>query len=61
MNVSGHVILNFVGTILTRQRRQVKSSSIHKYFLQRLFSTSIGKSFSLLYPEAMISLLFFGL
>ena len=54
INVSVHVILNFVGTLLTRQHHQLKSSGIHKYFLQRLVATSIGKQFSLLYPEAMI-------
>ena len=54
MNISGHVILNFVGTLLTRQKHELKSSSIHKYFLQRLVSTSIGFSVSLLYPEAMM-------
>ena len=54
MNVSGHVILNFVGTLLTRKRHQLKSSSIHKYFLQRLVSTTIGDSVSLLYPEGML-------
>ena len=54
MNISGHVILNFVGSLLTRKKHDLKSSSIHKYFLQRLVTTSIGKSVSLLYPEAML-------
>ena len=54
MNVSGHVILNFVGYLLTRKRHELKCSSITKYFLQRLVCTSLGKSVSLLYPEAML-------
>ena len=54
MNITGHVILNFVGSLLTRKRHQLKSSSIHKYFLQRIVTTSIGKSVSLIYPEAML-------
>ena len=54
MSISGHVILNFVGTLLTRQRHQLKTSSIHKYFLQRLVATSIGDSISLLFPEGML-------
>ena len=54
MSISGHVVLNFVGSLLTRKRHALKSSSLHKYFLQRLVSTSIGKSVSLLYPEAML-------
>ena len=33
VNISGHVILNFVGTLLTRKQHTLKSSSIHKYFL----------------------------
>ena len=49
INISGHVLLNFVG-----KRYRLKSSSIHKYFLQRLVSTTIGNSISLLYPEGML-------
>ena len=62
MNVSGHMILNFVG-ILTRQRHQLKSSSIHKYLLQRLVHHPhlLVKPVSLfLYPEEMISPSIFG-
>ena len=47
VNISGHVMLNFVGTVLTRERHLLKPSSIHKYFLQRIVATSIGKSVSL--------------
>ena len=54
MSISGHVILNFVETLLTRQRHQSKTSSIHKYFLQRLVATLIGDSISLLYPGVML-------
>ena len=54
VNISSYVILNFVGTLLTRQRHLLKPSSIHKYFLQRIVATSIGKSVNLLYPEGML-------
>ena len=54
VNISGHVMLNFVGTVLTRERHLLKPSSIHKYFLQRIVATSIGKSVSLLYPEGVL-------
>ena len=54
MNISGHIILNFVGTLLTRKQYQLKSSSIHKYILQRLVSTTIVHSLPLLYPERML-------
>ena len=54
VNIFGRVILNFVGTLLTRQRHQLKSSSIHKYFLQRIVTTSIGESVSLLFPEGIL-------
>ena len=54
INISVHVLLNFVGILLTRKRYQLKSSSIHKYFLQCLVSTTIGNSIPLLYPEGML-------
>jgi hypothetical protein len=54
MDISGYVILNFVGSLLTKQRHELKSLSIHKWFLQRLVATSFGKSVSLAYPEGMM-------
>ena len=54
MNISGHVILNFVGTLISWKWYQLESSSIHKYFLQHLVSTTIGHSLPLLYPEGML-------
>lgn len=53
MNITGHVILNKVGSLLTQKRYELKSLSLHKYFLQQIVSISIGKSVSLLCPEAM--------
>ena len=35
MSFSGHIIRNFVDTLLTRQRHQLKTSSIHKYFFYK--------------------------
>ena len=52
--VSGHVILNQNGTVLTRKKHQIKGSSIHKFFLQKICATNIGSSIPLLYPESML-------
>ena len=54
MVISGHVLLNQCGTLLTRKKYQIKGSSRHKFFLQRICATTIGSSIPLLYPEAMI-------
>lgn len=54
IHVSGHVLLNQCGSLLTRKTHQINGSSKHKYFLQKICSTSIGKSIPLLYPEGMI-------
>ena len=54
VHVSGHVILNQNGTILTRKKHQIKGSSIHKFFLQKMCSRQIGSSIPLLYPESML-------
>ncbi len=52
--IEGHVILNQCGTILSRKRHQIKGANVQKAFLQRIASTSIGVSSSLMYPEAML-------
>jgi hypothetical protein len=52
--VSGHVVLNQCGTLLTRSKHQIKGSSKHKFFLQKIHSTSPGNCSPLLYPEYMI-------
>ena len=54
MVVSGHVLLNQCGTLLTRSHHQIRGSSKHKFFLQGIVANSFGKSVPLLYPEAMI-------
>ena len=52
--VSGHVILNQCGSLLSRPNHEIKGSSKHNYFLQKIHSTSDGKSIPLLYPESML-------
>ena len=54
VHVSGHVILNQNGTVLSRKKHQIKGSSIHKFFLQKICATHIGSSVPLLYPESML-------
>ena len=54
LHISGHVILNQNGTVLTRKKHQIKGSSVHKFFLQKICATNIGSSIPLLYPEAML-------
>ena len=54
MNISRHVLLNLFGTLLTRKKYYFKSLCIHKYFLQRLVSTTIGNYILLLHPEGML-------
>ena len=52
VKIAGHVILNQCGTLLTRQKYQLKGSSRHKYFIQKLVATCKGTSIPLMYPEA---------
>ena len=52
--VSGHVILNQCGSLLCRLDHQIKGSSKHNFFLQKIHSTSHGESIPLLYPESML-------
>ena len=54
--VSGHVILNQCGSLLCRSKHQIKGSSKHKFFLQKIHATSPGNSIPLLYPEHMLFL-----
>ena len=54
VQVSGHVLLNQCGTILTRQKHEISGSSVQKAFLQRICSTLVGKSVALMYPEGML-------
>ena len=46
--------MNQCGTLLTRSKHQIKGSSKHNWFLQKIHSTSVGNSLPLLYPENMI-------
>jgi hypothetical protein len=52
--VSGNVIMNQCGTLLTRKKHQIKGSSLHKWFMERICAVNIGTSIPLLYPEAML-------
>jgi hypothetical protein len=52
--VSGHVILNQCGSLLSRRNHDIRGSSKHKFFLQKIHATSDGESIPLLYPESMI-------
>ena len=54
VHVSGHVLMNQCGSLLTRKNHEIRGSSKHRFFLQRISATSIGTSIPLLYPEAMI-------
>lgn len=54
MSISGYVVLNQCGTCLARWQYDINGSSKHKFFLQKITATSIGKSIPLLYPEAML-------
>ena len=52
--ISGHVLLNQCGTLLTRKKHQIKVNSRHNYFLQRICATSIGEYILLMYPEGIL-------
>ena len=56
MVISGQVILNQCGTLLTRKKRQIKGSIRDNLFLQQACATTIGSSIPLLHHEAMIFL-----
>ena len=53
ISVSGHDLVNQCGSLLTRKNLEIKGFSNHKYFLQRICATSIGKV-PIRYPEAMV-------
>ena len=44
ITVSGHVMLNQNGTVLTRKKHQINGSSLHKFFLQKICATTVGSS-----------------
>jgi len=52
--ISGHVLLNQCGTLLTRRKHQPKGNSRHKFFPRRICATSIGTSIPLMYPEGVL-------
>ena len=52
--VTGNVLLNQCGTLLTRNTSQIKGSSRGKLLLQKICASTIGKSVPLLQPEATI-------
>ena len=54
LSVSGHVLLNQCGSLLTRRKHKLNGSSKHKYFLQRICASTIGISVPLVYPEGMM-------
>ena len=54
IRVSGHVILNQCGSLLSRTNDDIKGSSKHKFFLQKIHSSFDGESIPLLYPESML-------
>ena len=54
LRVSGHVILNQCGTLLSRAKHEIKGSSKHKFFLQKIHATSPGNCVPLLYPENVL-------
>ena len=54
LTISGHVLLNQCGSLLTRQKHELKGSSKHHFFLQRIVATSEGSSIPLMYPEGIL-------
>ena len=52
--ISGHVILNQCGSLLTRAKHRITGFSMQKNFLQSIASTRVGESIPLLYPEGML-------
>ena len=54
ITISGHVILNQCGSLLTRKSHQIKGSCQQNFFVQKLCSTSIGASIPLVYPEGLL-------
>ena len=52
--ISGHVLLNQCGSLLTRRNHRIQGYSRQKNFLQRIAATSVGVSHPLLYMEASL-------
>ena len=52
--VSGHSILNQVGSLLDRSKHRIRSTISQKHFIQGLASVIPGQPIPLLYPEAMM-------
>ena len=50
----GHVLLNQGGHILTRKKYQIKGSSRHKLFLQKIIATCHSSYILLMYPEGVL-------
>ena len=51
VHISGHIVLNQCGTILTRQTHKIKGMSKHELFLHNFTPVSLGKSLPLLYLD----------
>lgn len=54
IKISGHVLLNQCGTLLTRKKHQIKGSSAHHFFLQRICATKEFSCVPLVYPEGVL-------
>ena len=54
ITISGSIILNQCGSLLTRKKYQIKGSSCHHFFLQKLVATCNGSSIPLMYPEGVL-------
>ena len=49
IKISGRVLLNQCGILLTRNKYQIKVSSRHKLFLQKIVATFHGSYINLMY------------
>ena len=52
--VSGHIILNQIGSLLDRPKHRICSTTSQKHFIQGLVSVIPGEPIPLIYPEAMM-------
>ena len=51
VHISGHAILNQLGTLFSRKNiYEIKGSSKHALFLRQICATTIGKCIPLMYP-----------
>lgn len=53
-SIPGCIVLNNVGSLLTRTRARCDASHNQKHFLEHLVATTAGKSVPLVYPEGML-------